>query len=203
MSSAAGAGDTLAIDEKAADETFDATYSNGEAEVAITTRRLRFRVDWGRTLIFGLLPGVVMMSAVGCGYLKWHDASARASAAAATQSVKAAVDGTVAMLSYRPDTAEKDLGSARDRLTGQFRDSYTTLIHDVVIPGAKQKDITAVTTVPGAALVSATPERAVVLVFVNQTTTVGDTPPTDSASSVRVTLDRVGNGWLISDFNPV
>lgn len=88
-------------------------------------------------------------------------------------------------------------------MTGQFRDSYTTLIHDVVIPGAKQKDITAVTTVPGAALVSATPERAVVLVFVNQTTTVGDTPPTDSASSVRVTLDRVGNGWLISDFNPV
>jgi len=32
---------------------------------------------------------------------------------------------------------------------------------------------------------------------------VGQDTPTDTASSVRVTLDKVGNRWLISKFDPV
>jgi Mce-associated membrane protein len=51
--------------------------------------------------------------------------------------------------------------------------------------------------------VSADPRHAVVLVFVNQTVVVGQTAPTDTASSVRVTLDKVGDRWLISKFDPV
>jgi Mce-associated membrane protein len=37
----------------------------------------------------------------------------------------------------------------------------------------------------------------VVLVFVNQTVAVGNDPPTDTASNVRVTLDKIGGRWLI------
>jgi Mce-associated membrane protein len=73
----------------------------------------------------------------------------------------------------------------------------------VVIPGATQKQISAVATVPAAASVSATENHAVVLVFVNQTVTVGTGAPTDTASSVRVTLDKVADRWLISGFDPV
>jgi len=57
--------------------------------------------------------------------------------------------------------------------------------------------------VPAAASVSAESNHAVVLVFVNQTVVVGGDPPTDTASSVRVTLDKVGDKWLISAFDPV
>jgi hypothetical protein len=32
---------------------------------------------------------------------------------------------------------------------------------------------------------------------------VGNDPPTDTAFSVRVTLDKIGGGWLISAFEPV
>ena len=71
-------------------------------------------------------------------------------------SLQAAKDSTIAMLSYKPDTVEQQLGAARDLLTGDFRDSYTSLTHDVVIPGAKEKQISAVATVPAAASVSAT-----------------------------------------------
>ena len=39
--------------------------------------------------------------------------------------------------------------------------------------------------------------------LVNQTATVDKSPPTDSASCVRVTLDRVDGRWLISGFDPV
>jgi Mce-associated membrane protein len=131
------------------------------------------------------------------------DSSARDADAARAQSVQAAVDSTVAMLSYRPDTVEKNLAAARDRMTGAFRDSYTSLTHDVVIPGAKQRQISAVATVPAAASVTATATHAVVLVFVNQSTTIGNDPPTDTASTVKVTLDKVGDRWLISQFDPV
>jgi Mce-associated membrane protein len=106
-------------------------------------------------------------------------------------------------LSYQPDTVEKDLEAARSRLTGQFGETYDSLTHDVVIPGARQKQIAATATVPAAASVSASPSHAEVLLFVNQTITIGKGAPTSTASSVRVVLDKIDNRWLISQFDPV
>jgi Mce-associated membrane protein len=77
------------------------------------------------------------------------------------------------------------------------------LIHDVVIPGAKQQHISAVATVPLASSVSATTTHAVALLYVDQTTTIGAGAPTATASSVRVTLEKVGDRWLISAFEPI
>lgn len=161
------------------------------------------RFSWKGILAFAVLPALTLMLVAGTAYLKWRADSAEISQTTATQSTKAAIDGTIAMLSYRPDTIEKDLPAVGDRLTGKFRDQYTQLVNDVVIPGAKQKNISAVAKVPAAASVSATGDHAVVLVFVDQTVTVGNDAPTDTASSVRVTLDKVDKRWLISEFDPV
>ena len=152
---------------------------------------------------FVVLPAVALLLAAGAGYLKWEYASRQDSQRAAAESVTAAADTTAAILSYKPDTVDKKLSAARDRLTGSFLESYTTLINDVVIPGAKQKKITAVAQVPAAASVSATPSHAVVLVFVDQATTIGNDPATNTASSVRVTLDKIGDRWLVSGFDPI
>lgn len=160
-------------------------------------------IRWARIFAYGLLPGLLLLLALGAAYLKWLDASARDSQAAASESVRAATDITIAMLSYKPDTAEKDLGAASDRLTGKFKESYNSLTHDVVIPGAKQKRIFTTAKVPAAASVSATENQAVVLVFVNQTVVIGNDAPADTASSVRVTLEKVHGRWLVSDFTPV
>ena len=107
------------------------------------------------------------------------------------------------MLSYDADTVQKDLAAAGDRLTGTFKDSYTSLTHDIVIPGSKEKHISAQASVPAAASVSATENHAVVLLFIDQTVAIGNAAPTDTASSVRVTLDRVNGKWLVSGFDPV
>lgn len=158
---------------------------------------------WRAALVYGLLPALAMLLALGAGFLKWKESTAHEADTARVESVQAATDTTIKMLSYQPDSVANDLGSARDRMTGSFRDAYTQLTHDVVIPGAQQKRITAVATVPAAASVSASPSHAVVLVFVNQTIIVGNDPPSSTASSVRVVLEKVGNSWLISDFTPV
>jgi Mce-associated membrane protein len=100
-----------------------------------------------------------------------------------------------------PSTAISHAG--RDRLTGTFRDAYTSLTNDVVKPGSKQKQISAVAAVPAAASISATENQAVVLVFVNQTIVVGNDAPSSTASSFKVTLEKRGDRWLISGFDPV
>jgi Mce-associated membrane protein len=157
---------------------------------------------WGPLLVTAL-PVLALLLALGVGYLKWLDGTARESQTAAEQSVQVASESTVAILSYKPETVDQDLKAAADRLAEPFRQQYLQLVKDVVAPGAKQQHISAVATVPAAASVSATGKHAVVLVFADQTTTIGSDAPTQSTSSVRVALDKVGGRWLISQFDPV
>jgi Mce-associated membrane protein len=185
-----------------ATETADAASESAEPEEP------KRRVQWARVFALGVLPAVALLLALSAGYLKWMDDSARvndinSAKSPAREAMQTAKDSTMALLSYKPDTVEQQLTAARDLLTGDFRDSYTSLTNELVIPGAKQKQISAVATVPAVASVSADPRHAVVLVFVNQTVIVGQDAPTGTASSVRVTLDKIGNRWLISKFDPV
>ncbi|WP_428339043.1 hypothetical protein [Mycobacterium sp.] len=156
-----------------------------------------------KMLAFGVMPALAIVLGSTAGYLKWQESSDRVADLVRIESMTTARNATIAMLSYQPDTVDKQLEAARDLLTGPFRDSYASLTNDVVIPGAKQKRISAIASVPAIASVTANPNHAVALVFVDQTVTVGADAPTDTASTVRVTMDEVGNRWLISGFDPV
>ena len=195
----AAAEDTKAENLGADEDLTDEPTIDGKQPVTTTRTRRQYR----RLLVFRVLPLVLLAITAGAGYLKWQDASMHAAETAAVDSVRAASDTTVKMLSYRPDTVDRDLGAARDLLTGNLLNDYTSLTNEVVIPGAKQKQISAVATVPGAASVSASGDRAVVLVFVNQTVIIGSGPPTNTASSVRVTLQKQSGRWLVSSFDPI
>ncbi len=175
--------------------------------------RVKRRIGWPRVLAYGVLPGLALLLALAAGFARWEyvssgygelpPAASEQNPSPALESMNAAKDSTIKMLSYQPDNVEQQLNAARDLLTGEFRDSYTSLINDVVIPGAKQKHISAVASIPAVASVSADPRHAVVMVFVNQTVVVGQDPPSDTASSVRVTMEKVDGRWLISEFEPV
>lgn len=158
---------------------------------------------WRRLLTQRVLPGVALLMALAAGYLRWYNSGAHERHSAANESVRAATDGAIAMLSYRPDTVEKDLDLAQDRMAEPLRDAYRSLTHDVVIPGSKQKGISATASVPAAASVAASADHAVVLLFVDQTISIGDDPPSNTASRVRVTLDKSGGRWLVSSFDPL
>jgi Mce-associated membrane protein len=196
--------DDLADEAEAVDEAdlLDPEEVDGEDDTAEAAVEGSGRFSWTRLLVAGL-PVLALILALGVGYLKWLDGTARESRAAAEASVRAASDSTIAILSYKPETVDRDLKAAADRLSDPFRQQYTQLVNDVVAPGAKQQHITAVATVPAAASVLATGKHAVVLVFVDQTTTIGNDAPTQSTSSVRVSLEKVDGRWLISQFDPV
>ena len=124
---------------------------------------------------------------------------------AAMQSAeKAASDGTVALLSYSPDSLDKDFATAKSKLTGSFLSYYTQFTEQIVAPAAKQKAVKTQAAVVRKAVSEIHPDRAVVLVFINQTTESKDRPDASFINSaVRVTLQKIDGGWLISSFDPV
>ena len=125
-------------------------------------------------------------------------------ASAAKSAISAASDGTVAVLSYSPDTLDRDFTSAKSHLTGDFLSYYDQFTQQIVAPAAKQKSVKTTAVVLRAAVSELHPDSAVVLLFVNQSTQSKDRPePTFTNSSVTVTLTKASGKWLISSFNPV
>lgn len=161
------------------------------------------RINWTRVLAYGILPGLALLMTLAAGFSKWQEASARSSEMAATESLAAAKESTIAILSYQPDTVEKSMVAARDRLTAPYKDAYTKLTTDMVIPSARHDHVSVAATVPAAASVSANPRRAEAILFVNQAATIGANPPTTTGSSIRVILEKIGGRWLISEFDPI
>ncbi len=194
---------------EAGTESTEATESTETADAADAETGETGTKDAGagkvrRAVVLTVLLCVLLLAVlVGAGFLGWKYYSGQAAETARIETVQVAKDATVQLLSYEPETVEEQLTSARDLLTGTFQESYTELTNDVVIPGAKEQSISAVANVPAAASMTADSDRAEVLVFVNQTVIVGDGAPTATASSVKVTLEKAGDRWLISGFDPV
>lgn len=116
----------------------------------------------------------------------------------------AAKSGTVALLTYSPDTVDKNLADAKSRLTGDFLKQYSEFADQTVLPAAKERGVKTEATVARAAVSQMQPGSAQVLVFVNQVTTSRERPtPALATSSVIVTLAKHDGHWLISDFKPV
>jgi Mce-associated membrane protein len=125
-------------------------------------------------------------------------------AEAAKAAISAASEGTVAVLSYSPDTIDRDLSSAKSHLTGDFLTYYSQFTDQIVRPAAKQKSVKTSAVVLRHALSEFRPDSATVLLFVNQSTQSKDRPePTLTSSSVLVTMTKANGKWLISSFNPV
>lgn len=195
-----------AADTKIADVQTDSTEATADRETTVRVDTAEVEAtktfSWSTLIVFVVLPLIVVGLAAGAGYLKYRNAVVQGADTARAPSVQAATEASIAMLSYSPDNIESTLHGAEDRLTGPFRDSYRSLIDDVVIPGAKQKKIAATASVPAAASITATDTHATVMVFVNQSIIVGADAPTDTASAVEVTLDKIDQRWLVSGFEP-
>ena len=52
-------------------------------------------------------------------------------------------------------------------------------------------------------MVSASADHVVLLAYVDQALTVGKEAPTQTNSSVRVTMEKVDGRWLVAGFDPI
>ena len=84
---------------------------------------------------------------------------------------------------------DKDFANAKSHLTGDFLNYYTQFTHDIVTPAVQQKAVKTSATIVQSAVSELKPGSAVVLVFLNQTTTSKENPNGSfTASAVKVGL---------------
>jgi Mce-associated membrane protein len=157
-----------------------------------------------------LIPAALVLGLLAAGglagwlYFAQFRPDTQTDNAVAQSAVNAARDGTVALLSYKPETLNQDFAAARSHLTGDFLNYYDQFTKEVVTPAAQSKAVTTTAQVVGAAASEVHPNSAVVLVFVNQVTTSKERPdPAMASSSVLVSLTKVHGDWLITKFDPL
>jgi len=164
-------------------------------------------LGWCRARWVPLVAAVLLVAAAALSaqlYFYQYQPDRQTNADAAQGAIRAASDGTVALLSYSPDSLDRDFSAAKEHLTGDFLSYYNQFTEQIVAPAAKQKGVKTTAIVVQSAVSELRPDSAVVLLFINQTTTSTERPdPALTASSVLVTLTKVNGAWLISKFDPV
>lgn len=127
----------------------------------------------------------------------------RATERARTQAVSAARAAAGDILGYDYRSVDQSIKRARASTTGSFRKEYDETAQKL-LPESKQLKAIVQATVGATAVMSATADRVVVLLFVDQATVKqvpGQTTPTTriDQSRVRVTMNKVGGRWLVSE----
>ena len=122
---------------------------------------------------------------------------------ARTQAVSAARSAAGDILGYDYRSVEQSIARARADTTGSFRKEYDETAKKL-LPESKQLKAIVQATVGSSAVMSASSDRVVVLLFVDQATVKqvpGQTTPTTriDQSRVRVTMSKVGGRWLVSE----
>ncbi len=192
------------LTEPAEIDDVEAAGDAGEADEP-TARR---KVLGGAGRYVGVILVVVALLA-SAGVASWlyfyqYRVDQQTGEAAANVALEAAKSGTVALLSYSPDSLDRDFANAKSNLTGDFLSYYTQFTEQIVTPAAKEKQVKTAASVVRAAVSEIRPDSAVVLVFVNQVTTSKENPDgAFAASSVKVSLKKIDGRWLISAFDPV
>jgi Mce-associated membrane protein len=198
------------LDKSAAGEgdLVGATESGTAAEESETRSPSMYK----RVLVPALLGVLLVASAAFASwiYFSEHRPDSQTSERVAADVLKAASEGTVALLSYSPESLDKDFANAKSYLTGDFLNYYTQFTNDIVTPAAKQKNVKTTAQIArssdkdAAAVSQLRPDSAEVLLFINQNTTSKENPDgAFAASSVKVGLTKVDGRWLISTFDPV
>ncbi|WP_405481637.1 hypothetical protein [Streptomyces sp. NBC_00009] len=160
-----------------------------------------------RRLLTAVLCVLLVAGLVTAGVLGWRYREGARADEARGQALTAARQAAPVVLSYDYRHLDRDFTAARARLTGHFRDEYGKTTSTVVGPTARKYHGVVKATVaqptgggsPAASVVSASPDRAVVLLFVNQVTTSTQVQGSRvDLNRVRMTLARTADGWKVS-----
>ena len=199
--------ETVTATDESVDESTDdaATEAEPQPEKGDGILRRSTRAVAGR--IGAIVLVVALLASAGAAawlYFDQYRPDRQTNDAAANVALDAAKAGTVAMLSYSPESLDKDFANAKSHLTGDFLSYYTNFTQQIVTPAAKQKAVKTSAAVVRAAVSELHPDSAMVLVFINQNTTSKENPDgAFAASAVKVGMKKINGTWLISSFDPV
>jgi Mce-associated membrane protein len=121
---------------------------------------------------------------------------------ATTEVTRQVREGLEQIFTYRHDATATTETAARTVLTGPARDQYERLFRQVREQAPAQQ-LTLTTKVVSSGVVTLHPDKAVLLVFLDQSATRGDTgEATTAGAQLSVTATQTNGRWQISDLIP-
>lgn len=151
------------------------------------------------TWLLAVLGALLVVVLAGLAVLIVVDRRAGAVDAARGEAVRRARTAAVTLLSYDYRRLDADFAAGRALTTAPFAQQYARTTSDAVKKVATDTKATVRAEVAAVGVVSATPERVTLVLFVNQTTTSSrlQRPQVDQ-NRVEMTLVDKGGRWLVS-----
>jgi Mce-associated membrane protein len=143
------ADETEKVTDESVDEA-DEAIENDDAATETETRSeprdgvVRRSARMVRSRLGAVLLAAVLVASAGVAawlYFEQYRPDQETNTAAASVALDAAKNGTVALLSYSPESLDKDFEAAKSHLTGDFLSYYTQFTEQIVTPAAKQKSV--------------------------------------------------------------
>ena len=194
---------TIDDDSPTEAETSRPDEPTGKSKRVRAWRWIRRGLSKWRPIVLTALVVAAMGLAASVYYLQYRPEQ-QTDTAAADSVKKAAEDGAVALLSYTPENLTGDIAKAKSHLTGDFLTYYTQFTEQIAASAATQKQIMSTAAVVRAGVAELKPDSAVVLLFINKQSLSKDNPaPVFTPATVRVSLTKVKESWLIGKFEPL
>lgn len=161
------------------------------------------RLRGPKTLWIAIVLLVIALAALNVGLLRERQSGERVEEAR-SNAVKSAKTLVPTVLSYDYRRLDADFAEAKASTTGRFATEYAGVVDGSLRQVAAKDKVVSTASVTGSSLVTATEDRAVVLLFVTQSTTrAGAKLPTISTSRVEASLALRGGDWLVAGITTV
>jgi len=204
---------TSEVTDKATDQATDQQGETPAAAVGRLARRLAAPLlgdddasgppNWVLAVLAGLLVAALALD----GFVVWREVSHRQDAENAARAMHSAVveapsvaeKAAEQVLSYRYDRLPQDLADARQFLTDDYAPNYVNTIRKLVAGSAQHLKVTVQAKVLASGVSEAGPNRADVLLFVDQKTTSAAETPKTALNRVVFTMVRQDGQWKVDE----
>lgn len=191
------------VEETAADEKPESDEKD-EAEPAESDSAEESDSDaprenrWPRRILLGAVAVLVIAALAGVGFLGWQSWQQKQVEAAGKAAQQAAVDYATVLTSIDTAKVDENFAQVLDGATGEFKDMYSkssTELRQLLI----DNKASAHGVVLESAVQSATKDKVVVLLFVDQSVTNMSVPdPRIDRSRIKMTMEYVDGRWRAS-----
>lgn len=193
--------DNETADERDPDETVETAEASGEEPDAVETDdgdRLGGHGRWRRRLQIGATVTIFVAALAGSGILGWQLWQERQVEQAAEQAQQAAVAYAQVLTSIDSNKVDENFAAVLDGSTGEFKDMYSKSsmeLRQLLI----DNKATAHGVVVDSAVQSASKDKVVVLLFVDQSVSNTSVPdPRVDRSRIKMTMENVDGHWRAS-----
>lgn len=185
-------------DEDDATEEDDDEPLLGKRSKKESARTKRFRRPWRQYLRRGAMPLLLVASLAVSGYLGWLQWQAHEVKVAGQEAQQAAIKYAGVLTSIDSNNVDDNFRQVLDGSTGEFKDMYTqssVQLRQLLIDNkASARGV-----VVDSAIASASANKVVVLVFIDQTVANMSVPdPRIDRSRIKMTMEKIDGRWRAS-----